>query len=87
MAQSRTPPENIAIAQDASYKLFNIYTLPQKAWLNDYYDVLEPRATSLANHSDLAVRDFAVETVKEIETFKIAEGSYGYIFYILQRCA
>ena len=28
---------------------------------------------------------FAVETLKEIETFKIAEDSYGYVFYVLQR--
>lgn len=77
--------QNIATAEEAGYKLFNTYTLPKEAWRKDYYDVLEPRAKLLANHSDMAVRDFAVETLKEIETFKIAEGSYGYVFYILQR--
>ena len=45
----------------------------------------EPRAKSLANHPDVAVRDFAVETLKEIETFEISEDSYGYVFYVLQR--
>ncbi len=54
-------------------------------WVKDYYDVLEPRAKSLVNHSDIAVRDFAVETLKEIETFRISEDSYGYVFYVLQR--
>ena len=49
------------------------------------HDILEPRAKSLLNHSDVAVRDLAVETLKEIETFRIAEDSYGYVFYILQR--
>ena len=34
----------------------------------------EPRAKSLANHPDVAVRDFAVETLKEIETFNISGG-------------
>jgi hypothetical protein len=53
--------------------------------VKDYYDVLEPRAKSLVSHSDVAVRDFAVETLKEIEAFKIAEESYGYVFYVLQR--
>ena len=33
----------------------------------------------------VALRDFAVETRKEIEIFKIAEESYAYVFYILQR--
>jgi len=83
--EMQSVPQNIAIAEEAGYKIFNIYTLPQEAWVKDYYDVLEPRAKSLVNHSDLAVRDFAVETLKEIETFKISEKSYGYVFFVLQR--
>jgi SAM-dependent methyltransferase len=78
-------PENIALAEDAGYKLFNTLTLPNEAWIKDYYDVLEPRAKSLVNHSDLAVENFAIETLNEIETFKIAEDSYGYVFFVLQR--
>jgi SAM-dependent methyltransferase len=77
--------QNIQIAEDAGYELFNTYTLPKEGWVTGYYDVLEPRAQSLANHSDVAVRDFAGETLKEIETFKISEDSYGYVFYVLQR--
>src|SRR5438093_10898786 len=77
--------QNIATAEEAGYTLFNTYTLPKETWVKDYYDVLEPRAKSLANHFDVVVRDFAVETLKEIETFKIAEDSYGYVFYVLQR--
>jgi SAM-dependent methyltransferase len=83
--QMQSVEQNIATAEEAGYELFNIYTLPKEAWVKDYYDVLEPRAKSLVSHSDVAVRDFAVETLKEIETFKIAEDSYGYVFYVLQR--
>jgi SAM-dependent methyltransferase len=83
--EMQSAPQNIAVAEGAGYKIFNIYTLPKEAWVKDYYDVLEPRAKSLVNHSDVAVRDFAVETLKEIETFKISEDSYGYVFYVLQR--
>jgi trans-aconitate methyltransferase len=78
-------PQNIAAAEEAGYQIFNIHTLPEEAWVQDYYDVLEPRAKSLANHSVVAVRDFAIETLREIETFKISKGSYGYVFYLLQR--
>jgi SAM-dependent methyltransferase len=77
--------ENIAIAEEAGYKIFNTYTLPQDAWVKDYYAVLEPRAKSLMNHSDVDVRNFAIETLKEIEIFKISENSYGYVFFVLQR--
>ena len=76
---------NIQTAENAGFEIFNTYTLPNEAWVKDYYDLLEPRAKSLASHSDVAVRDFAVETLKEIETFKIAEDSYGCVFYVLQR--
>jgi len=83
--QMQSVPENISAAETAGYKIFNTYTLPNEAWVKEFYDVLEPRAKSLVNHSDVAVRDFAIETVKEIEAFKISEDSYGYVFYVLQR--
>jgi SAM-dependent methyltransferase len=77
--------QNIQAAEEAGYELFNTYTLPKETWLKDYYDILEPRAKSLVSHSDVVVRDFALESLKEIETFRIAEDSYGYVFYVLQR--
>jgi hypothetical protein len=78
-------PQNIARAEEAGYKIFNTYTLSKDAWVKDYYEVLEPRTKPLVNHSDVAVREFAIETLKEIETFKHSEESYGYVFYLLQR--
>jgi SAM-dependent methyltransferase len=83
--EMQSVPRNIAIAEEAGYKIFNTYTLPREAWVKDYYDVLEPRAKSLVNHPDIAVRDFALETLKEIKAFEISEDSYGYVFYLLQR--
>jgi trans-aconitate methyltransferase len=83
--EMQSVPQNITAAEKAGYQIFNIHTLPEEAWVQDYYDVLEPRAKSLANHSDVAVRDFAIEMLREIETFKISKGNYGYVFYLLQR--
>ena len=65
--------------------MLETYTLPRDAWVRGYYDILEPRARALVEHPDPAVRDFAVETVKEIEIFEYSEDSYGYVFYVLQR--
>jgi SAM-dependent methyltransferase len=76
---------NIATAEDTGYELFNTYTLPKEAWVKDYYDILEPRAKSLVRHSEMAVRDFATETLREIGTFENAQDSYGYVFFVLQR--
>jgi len=53
--------------------------------VDGYYDILEPRAKVLVDHPDPAVREFAVEIVKEVEIVRCSEDSYGYVFYLLQR--
>jgi hypothetical protein len=50
-----------------------------------YYDLLEPRARALVNNPDSSVWDFALETLKEIEVFRISDDSYGYVFYVQKR--
>jgi trans-aconitate methyltransferase len=77
--------QNLALAENAGYQVLTTYTLPKEAWVEGYYDILEPRAKALVDHPDPSVRDFAVETVKEIDIFECAEESYGYVFYVLQR--
>jgi len=77
--------QNLAVAENTGYRVLTTYTLPKEAWLEGYYDVLEPRAKSLVDHPDSSVRDFAVETIKEIEIFRHSEDSYGYVFSVLQR--
>jgi hypothetical protein len=77
--------QNLVVAENAGYVVLTTYTLPKDAWVEGYYDLLEPRAKALIDHPDSSVRDFAVETIKEIEIFKFSEDSYGYVFYILQR--
>jgi cyclopropane fatty-acyl-phospholipid synthase-like methyltransferase len=78
-------PQNLAVAENAGYSVLTTSTLPKEAWVEGYYDILEPRAQALVNHPDASVRAFAVETVKEIEIFQASEESYGYVFYVLQR--
>jgi trans-aconitate methyltransferase len=77
--------QNRAVAENTGYKLLTTCTLPKGAWVKGYYDILEPRAKALIDHPDSSVRDFAMETVKEIEIFQSSEDSYGYVFYVLQR--
>ena len=76
---------NMAVAESAGYKLLTTYTLPRQAWVDGYYDILAPRAKALLDHPAPSVRDFAAETVREIEVFQCSEDSYGYVFYVLQR--
>jgi SAM-dependent methyltransferase len=83
----RSIQQNLAAAEDAGYRVLATYTLPDEAWVEGYYDLLEPRAKALTDHPDSSVRDFAAKTVEEIEIFKSSEDSYGYVFYVLQRAA
>ena len=77
--------QNIAIAEKAGYEVLATHTLPKHAWTDGYYDVLEPRARSLATHPDESVRELAAVTMREMEIFKISEDSYGYVFFVLAR--
>lgn len=81
----QTVQRNVQIAEASGYKSLETYTLPDEAWVDGYYEILQPRAKVLLNHPDESVREFALETIKEIEIFEQSERSYGYVFHILQR--
>lgn len=81
----QTVAQNRILAETAGYRVLNTYTLPPEAWIEGYYDVLEPRAQALLAHPDSSVRNLAIATLQEIEIFNCAENSYGYVFYVLQR--
>jgi hypothetical protein len=83
--EMRTVPANRAIAEHAGFSVLATHALPAEAWVDGYYDVLAPRATSLLHHGDPAVRALAVETLQEIAVFERSGGSYGYVFYVLRR--
>ncbi len=83
--EMQTVQSNVQIAQASGYKCLETSTLPDEAWVEGYYEILEPRARALLDHPDEPVRAFASETIREIEVFGQADGSYGYVFYVLQR--
>ena len=81
----RGKDEIAAIAGNAGYRVLATHSLADETWTAGFYDVLEPRAKTLVDHEDETVRAFAKQTLREIETFRTKEGSYGYVFYVLQR--
>lgn len=66
---------NIEMAEQAGYEVQNTFTLPHDAWVEGYYEILEPRARVLSGHPDSSVRELAVETIREIEVFEGSESS------------
>jgi hypothetical protein len=61
------------------------HLLSRAAWIDGYYDKLEPLAHSLLQHAEQAVRKLAQETLDAIRIFDSAEGNYGYVFYVLRK--
>lgn len=80
-----TVDENLSIARDAGYDVIGTHLLSKAAWIDGYYDKLEPLAQSLLQHPEKAVRAFAAQTLNGIRVFDSAEGNYGYMFYILRK--
>ncbi len=81
----QTDSKNRACCEQAGFNVLGTHTLPESAWREDYYDMLQPRAKKLAGHSDATVRKFAASMLEEIAVFAESDGSYGYVFYLLQR--
>ncbi len=81
----KTIERNLAEADSAGLRAVDTYTLPRESWVEDYYDVLGPRAEKLIDHPDSSVREMAAETIREIEVFKSSGHSYGYVFYVFER--
>ena len=84
-SEMQTVQRNVQIAHASGYKSLETSTLPAEAWVDGYYEILESRAKALLDHPNVSVREFASETIREIEVLGQSEGSYGYVFYILQR--
>jgi hypothetical protein len=75
---------DIAAATFSGYEVLTSAVLPPGARVDGYYDILGPRARALLGHPDQATRDFAAETVREIEIFDRSEGSNAFVFHVLQ---
>lgn len=83
--EMQTARRNVEVARASGFELLDTSVLPAEAWIDGYYEILEPRATALLDHPNDSVRAFALDTIREIEIFRQSEGSYGYVFYVLQR--
>ena len=81
----RSADNSRAVAEDAGYNVLATHALPRETWVGGYHDILESRARALAGHPDEAVRDFAGEIIEEIRIFGCSEGSYGYVFYVMEK--
>jgi serine/threonine-protein kinase HipA len=81
----RTVEEILTLAREAGYTVLHTEVLPAWTWVDGYYDTFGPRAQALLDHPDADVRAFARQAVEEVRIFNKSEGSYGYVFFVLQK--
>ena len=73
-------------ATAAGYRLIGDFTLPAADWWDGYYTELESRIAAFREqHDDAEARAALDEAQGEIDAFRTCEGSYGYVFYMMER--
>jgi SAM-dependent methyltransferase len=82
-----TVEDNIRIANEAGYEVFDHFVLPQSAWWDEYYDPLAKRSEMLrsdaGSNPDLQV--VLDETDVEMDMCRRFGDCYGYVFYLMQK--
>jgi SAM-dependent methyltransferase len=78
---------NLMNVAESGYELVDHFTLPESAWLENYYGPLEARLGSL--REECATETEKLEMIawidKEIEVYRKYSAYYGYVFYLARR--
>ncbi|MDD5132105.1 MAG: class I SAM-dependent methyltransferase [bacterium] len=78
---------NLAIIDSAGYSLIENFTLPESAWLEEYYGPLQKRVEKLKvkyQNNPEALKVLAAED-SERESYRKYAAYYGYVFYIIKQ--
>jgi len=78
--------ENIRIIKNAGYSHINNFTLPEKAWMDNYYNPIKKRISALreihaGNAEFMKYLDIEEEEIRLYETYS---AFYSYVFYIMK---
>ena len=78
---------NLDIIHKCGYSLVNHFTLPESAWLDEYYSpILEKLPTLFSKYDGDEEATFILQQeLTEIELYKKYSAYYGYEFYIMQK--
>jgi SAM-dependent methyltransferase len=78
-------PGNRAIVTRAGFTLLGDFTLPEAAWLNDYYGPLEAHARALAPRYALDPIAQAVlrDVAAEVDAYRKYSAYFGYQFFVM----
>ncbi len=71
---------------EAGYSLLGSFVLPEQEWWDDYYTPLEARLRALRTERDDQAWVAALDTHQnELDIVRDCAGSFGYVFYVMQK--
>ncbi len=83
----KTVPENIETINNEGFNLISNFTLPESAWLNNYYIPIENELSHLIKRyqgNEVAQAVFA-GFKQEVELYRKYSKYYGYEFFVMQK--
>ncbi len=82
----KTVDGNVCLIREAGYEPVGELTLPESAWWEDYYLMMEKRISVLRKTytNDRAVQDGLDLVEKEMGVYRRCSHSYGYVFFIMR---
>jgi ubiquinone/menaquinone biosynthesis C-methylase UbiE len=83
----RSLEANRDIAEASGYRIIDTFVLPQSDWWDGYYTPLIERVSELETRyaDDAEALAVIAETRQEIEIFRSDRGSFGYVFFVLEK--
>lgn len=83
----QTIAENLKTVERAGYEAIAHFTLPESAWLDNYYIPLERRLSALRQkYSDRPEALAIIESEqREIDLYRQYSDAYGYVFYLARQ--
>ena len=72
--------------REAGFASLGCFVLAESEWWDDYYTPIEARLDSLARErDDKAWADALATHREELEIVRLAKGSFGYAFFVMQK--
>jgi len=77
---------NLSLIKSCGFEVIGQFTLPESAWLEQYYNPLEDRLRLFRKQytTDQEKLDFVESIQMEIDIFRKHSSYYGYVFYLMQ---
>ena len=77
---------NLEVIERTGYTLVESFVLSEQEWWDDYYALIEPRIAALRKERSDPAWVAALDAADhEAEIVRTCKGSYGYVFYVMQK--